>query len=47
MDYGDILGDVTNGGKGSDKFGKWRVAIRDTQLWKRREKGRCEHDHMH
>ena len=48
--YGNILGDVTNDGKGSDKFDqgrrKWRVEICDTQIWIKREKRRCDHDHM-
>jgi hypothetical protein len=39
MDYGDMLGDVTNDGKGSGKFGNWRVAICDTQLWKKKREG--------
>jgi hypothetical protein len=50
MNYGNILGDVTNDGKSSDKFdqgrGKWRVDICDNQIGMKREKRRCEHGHM-
>jgi hypothetical protein len=50
MDDGEILGDVTNDGKVSDKFEqgrrKWIVEICDIQIWIKREKGGCEHDHM-
>jgi hypothetical protein len=50
MNYGNILDDVTNDGKSSDKFDqgrrKWRVEICDNQIWTKREKRRCEHDHM-
>jgi hypothetical protein len=50
MDYGNILGDVTNDGKGSAKFDQgrrnWRVVICDTQVWIKRGKRRCEHGYM-
>jgi hypothetical protein len=50
MNYGNILDDVTNDGKSSDKFDqgrrKWRVEICGNQIWTKREKRRCEHDHM-